>query len=135
VAKLPSVKLLPQSDYKDQPLLQKLTSSLNQFIIDVVRALDKGLTVSDNMVAQINEKALFVSDSAGSFPFAFAWQNPSTRPRGCIVVRADTQEGDEGIFSAVQPKWSYNEGRVVIEGLRGDLDADRWYDVTFYTFG
>lgn len=135
MAKLPGVKLIDRGTLPDEPWAEQLADSLNQFMRGVNNVLANGITVIDNMSGQVNDHQIFVSNRSNPYPFAFSWQFPEISPQGCIIVRADTPEGTEGIFSALQPKWSYSAGRIVIEAIRGDLELGRWYDLRFYTFG
>ncbi len=136
MAFLPPIKTLDASDAPDAPWAKKLYSAVSQFMTGVVTALSNGLTVQNNMAAQVNDVRLYISDSQTSlsFPFSFNWRFPGNPPQGCIVVRIDATDGSERVLSAVMPRWQYRDGQVMVTALRGHFKADAFFDVRFYTF-
>lgn len=130
---IPPVKLLDADMLQNNP--SGFVDSLNQFTTGVNNALTNGLTVGDNMSAQVNDLQIFVSNEQLPYPFSFSWGFPGVKPQGCIIVRMDSTDGVESVFSSPSPRWDYNDGRIVIKGIRANLTMNKWYQIRFYTFG
>lgn len=79
MSKIPQVKRLLVDEFPDQPWIEPLILSLNQFMDGVVANLNKGLTVQDNMSGIIREVEL-----DGNFPLKIAWNLPQ-KPKSVLV--------------------------------------------------
>lgn len=136
MAKVPSVRILSF----DSPSLDKSVGHpLNQFVKDVSSALSNGLTVTQNMAAQVNTLTFYLPASGVVPPLSFAWQFPQTPPKGCIIVAADAinlVRSLDPISTGLMPRWTYggDGGLVRILNIRGTMTVDTRYSVTFHTF-
>lgn len=137
MASTPSIRIIPESDFKDSgefEYFKKLLKPLNQFIQAVNLNLDKGLTTSQNIVSQINDLTFYVSSDHTPWPLGFIWQNAQVPPVGCIVIDLDSTDGQERMTSAASVKWSYDDGRIVIDSIRAAFTSGYQYKVRLFTF-
>lgn len=132
MAKAPSIPLFNKEDLTADP--DGFINNLNQAFDDIRLALENGITIRENMAAQIDDITVYISDDAPPYPFGFDWKYKNLQPSGCICVYADSKDGVESIFSAPQPRWYYSTGRIVVLGMRGNMQADKYYNLRFYTF-
>jgi hypothetical protein len=126
--KLTNIKRLLVEDFSSQSSwIGQLLTVLNQFIENVTQALSKGLTVTDNMDAEIREITFLASETV-SFKV-----NTRNRPKGVLVSRFETVSGSAPT-SAPFPVWSFNsaDSTITINSWFGGLSATAKYRVTFY---
>lgn len=133
MAKLPGVKNLDVKDLDDNK--ERFVESINDFMSSTYLALNRGLTVQDNLVAQVDELVLYISDSSNPYPTGFAWKFPNAKPIGCSIVYADCTDGTEKVSSALFPRWAFVNGQIVIKGIRGVFTTNNQYLIRFFTFG
>lgn len=133
MSKAPAVTQIDLKDWTENPT--RIVDNLNSFMRDTGHALARGLTVSENMVAQYDDVTLYISDSAPSYPFSFRWQFPGITPRVCMIGMIDSSDGVESVFSAASPRWAYQSGNIVIHGIRANVTSDKRYRITFKTEG
>lgn len=79
MSKVPQVKRLLVDEFPDQPWIEPLIQSLNQFMDGVVSNLNNGLTVEDNMAGIVREVEL-----DGNMPLKIAW-NLNSKPKSVLV--------------------------------------------------
>lgn len=104
MARVPPIKRLVREDFKDQKdWIDKLIQPINQFFESVTTGLSKGLTLSDNVDAQI-QTVNFTEGDAPSFRVT-----TKGRPRGVVVtgIYNFTTPADP-VTGAVFPIWEYN---------------------------
>lgn len=81
MAKLPPLKEIQLSDLPDAPSwVGRLLLTINSFMRNVWQALDKRLTLQDNLDAKIVSILVPGSDPTGSF------KNPLTRPAAGVIL-------------------------------------------------
>lgn len=102
-------------DYPNQQWIQPLLTTLNAFMEQVVAALNKGLTVTDNLSG-----AVFTVELDGNFPLKLAWSLPQ-KPVSVLVGNCYRSDGASfTLSSAVQVQWQYNQaGQLEIDGVVG----------------
>jgi hypothetical protein len=110
MAKLPSFRRIAADvlakDYPD--LAELMIVPLNNFMESVTRALNKQLTFSDNMDAQV---ITFTSD--GTFPVKLRWDRPS-KPIALWIGQITRVDGATvGLSTAVTLEWTYT-GQIEI---------------------
>lgn len=110
MAKINSTKKLIIEDYPAdvRPWLKKMIDPLNRFLEQVYYALVKGLTVSDNLKAQINTVSVAVGQT---YPIKFAW---TLNERPSAVWVANCSEDSGGTVAAYSIAWVYNNGQIEV---------------------
>lgn len=129
MAKLPKNKKLIQEDFPSQrSWIAKLLQPLNQFMETVALALDKGLTVGENLDAQIAQVVV-----TGGEEVSFSIRTRS-RPQGLLVTRVEIIGGNEvALTEAVWPTWEVDpvNNTVKISSWIG-LDSGTRYRITLF---
>lgn len=133
MSKPPSTYQIDVRDLEANP--SRIFDTLNTHMREVRVALDHGLSIEENLVAQFNEIVLYIADGATPYPFSFAWHFPQARPRSCKIGFMESTDGVESVFTGVDPWWGYNDGNIVIKGLRGNITINKTYRITFETKG
>lgn len=94
MAKIPTIRRLAVEDFKEQKSwIEPLFDILNQFILSVVTALNRRLTISENMLGQVAQVAVQTINS---------WQLTDDQPTDLVntFVDADVNTGTENITIA-----------------------------------
>lgn len=105
------IKLLTE-DFPDQPWIEPLIRNLNQFMDEMVDAVDRKLTINDNFAGKLIEVEL-----DGQFPKKLAW-DLADKPKSVLVGNARRSDGTAfTLTDAIQVQWQYNAG--------GQLQIDR----------
>lgn len=127
MARIPPLKRLTTEDFKEQSSwISSLLSPLNDFMSSVVGALNKGLTFTDNMSAQVKE--LEFTHTADAYPVKFL-STLTAKPVGLWVVSAvEVAASPSTITSAVWADWSFQNGQVYINNFSG-LTSGRKYRI------
>lgn len=116
MAQIPPLRRILTEDFSEQSeWIGKLIQPLNEHMEKVVRALDKGLTISENTSGRIIDITL-----DGAFPLKLAWGLRS-RPRTVIVGAVRKADGTAfTLTDAVQVQWQYNQsGELQIDAVTG----------------
>lgn len=119
MAKLPNIKRLVVEDFPaaERKWLPQLLSPLNSFMEAVYAALNRQLTVNDNMAGEVRAVEL-----DGVMPLELAW-SLKTKPRAVIVGDCYRKDGTElTLVDAVGVRWHYTQG--------GALSVDQVVGVT-----
>jgi hypothetical protein len=135
MAALPPIRNITKEDLRGAPeWINFLLSPLNQFMNAVYNALDRNLTLGENLAAN-TVKVSFKTTS--DYDFA-TWQiinlsNPIKDRPTCVLI-GDIKEKDSEkntiITAAPFPVWDYLNGQIRIKFITG-LIADKRYNVTF----
>lgn len=130
--KVPAIPTLTVEGLKENP--ENFIDGINNFFQDVRNCLDNGLSPTNNLAAQFDTIRLYISDRQSPYPFAFEWRYPGQTPAGCIVVKASPDAGGvRGIYTGITANWIYDNNRIVVTGLAGQIDPNAWYTFTFLT--
>lgn len=125
--RLPALKKLLQEDFKEQgSWIGSLLNPINTFLTTVSNGLSNGLTVRENMLAQI--KTVLVSGANPSTSFAYPY---ATKPIGCLVLNITESNGTPAFTPPI--KWVYSAGQSLIT-VNG-LEITKTYNITFYVIG
>jgi hypothetical protein len=125
--KLPAIVKLSTQDFQDQASwIGRLFSILNNFTSSIKSALDNGLTISDNQVAQIRTVAVNGASPIVSFAWPFV-----TKPVGCLVINCTTASGVPQIIPQIA--FSFSQGLTTVQCI--GLSTSVQYEVTFYVIG
>lgn len=113
---LPPISRLITEDFGDQKKwIARLLQPLNQFMESIYAALNRGLTIKENMSGDI-----IITEVDGTFPVKLAW---SLKSKPIAVNVGDIQRSDGGTFSlsgAPGIRWSYNQnGQLQIDQVTG----------------
>lgn len=126
--KLTFLKRFLVEDFPSQQAwIGELLNPLNQAFEQLSQALNKNLTIGDNLDAEIQEITFTGSDTV-SFKVA-----TKSRPKGVVVSNFSTVSGSAPT-SAVQPVWTYNSTNqtITISSWFGGLSASAKYRVTLF---
>ena len=118
MAKQPRFVRLLAEDFKDQgDWIGRLLDPINNYMEQNNAALNKALTVSDNMAA-----AMMTVELDGQFPLKLRWDLPM-RPVSVLVGNTYRSDGSSFMLTAaVQVQWSFNQA--------GQLQIDRVVGIT-----
>ena len=110
-----------------QSWIGELLNPLNQAFEQLSQAMNKSLTIADNLDAETQEITFTGSDTV---TFKVATKN---RPKGVLVSNFVTVSGTAPT-AAVQPVWSYSstDQTVTINSWFGGLSSTAKYRVTFF---
>jgi hypothetical protein len=105
MATLPPVQRLVTEDFADQKKwIGKLLLPLNDFMESVYRALNQGLTVKENLAADVR-----TVEVDGTYPLKLSWSLKS-KPVAVVVGNVARSDGTAlSLVDAVGVRWSYNQ--------------------------
>jgi len=121
MSKLPPVKELKKEDFSDVEWIDKLLWPINRFMSSVYRALNQGLTFTDNFRAQIKEFEF--TQAANTYPLKFAWDIRGASPTDLWVTRVVTLKGAAPNYCF--PIWEYDGSSVSIT-FNGLTDTNKY---------
>lgn len=115
MAKLPRITRLLMENFSGQPWMEPLVNTLNQFMDEVVSSLNKDLTLTDNMAAEIR-----TVEVNGTYPLKLAY-TLSRRPVSVLVGDVKRSDGTTvTLTDAVFVQWSFNQaGQLQIDNVVG----------------
>ena len=133
MASIPSFKRILREKFpSDLKWMGLLLTPLNSFMEDISLALNKRLTISQNMDAEL--KQITVN---GSYPVKVSWGRPSRPTVGLIGKIERSDNSSVSLSNAASLVWSYNQaGQIQIDGMPGlDDTSIKQYKITlvFYT--
>ncbi len=132
MANIPALPQLTAELLKESP--ETFVEGLNDFLIAVRNALSGDLTIGTNIAGQYNTKKIYVDDGEPPYPFAFEWNYPTRRPFACLVVNVSDAQGElRGVLSGINANFVFQNNKIVIKGLAGQLEPNKWYTFTFLT--
>lgn len=146
MSKVPTVRRLVVEDFPDQKKwIGRLFDILNTFIINVVQGLSNQLTISENMLAQVDRVRVrtalsYTADAdLGQYAELFEPAKYAVRFRGTpvFVILGSCVEvaGNKVVnFHGTTVDWSYQDGVVTINAVSG-LKTSKQYDLVLYTSG
>lgn len=107
MAKLPNQKRFLTEDFPSQKSwIGALLQSLNQFMESVVGSLDRGLTVADNMDAQMAQVTVTSTGSGVITEPASFKVTTRSRPTQLLVGKVEVVSGS-AVTAAVFPTWEF----------------------------
>ncbi len=107
MAKLPSIKRFVAEDFpSEKAWISNFFQGLNQFLESVVRALDKSLTIADNIDAQLAQVSVSSNGSSALTDSSVFKVTTKSRPSNVLVGKVEVVSGS-AITGAVQPTWEY----------------------------
>lgn len=125
--KLPLLTQLDRQDFPDAPdWITKLLYPLQLFMTSVYGALNKQLTLQDNLSCVVQQFTIVAGASDTNNTFSF----PCNLGRQIAELNAYCTNAD-GSYTAVYPQvsWNYIGGNVVINGIKG-LTSTKKYNFT-----
>jgi len=131
MAKLPILKRFLAEDYQSAGAwITKFLYVLNLFAGSVYAALNNGLTLQDNMLAQVNTVSI-----SGSSPKTTINWSYSSKPVGVLLINIlDASSQAAIITSPTTVAWSYGAGVITINNITG-LTSGKSYTATFWSTG
>lgn len=134
MALLPPTKRLVPEDYPTQmSWIEQLLQPLNQFLESTVAALNRGLTLNQNLDAQVLD--ITVTTTAGSAaPVTLVPVTTKSRPTAVLIGNCRYASGN-GTTAAVFPLWEYLPAsrQIKINTIYG-LGASTKYTLTLVIF-
>jgi hypothetical protein len=115
MANVPTIRRLLLEDFPDQAeWIAKLISPINTQMEQIVAALNKQLTIEQNMAGSIRTVEL-----DGTFPVKIAWTG--SRPVSVLVGNVYRSDGTSfTLTDAVQVQWQFNQsGQLQIDTVTG----------------
>jgi hypothetical protein len=135
MAELPSIKRIVREDIKDAPeWIESLIGPLNGFMEEVYNALDRDLTIGQNLRGAIKSINFKTRSSYGTAPLLNNWDvqkisNPmQVKPQ--LVLIGDIVDRDTflPITSNVSLSWNFLDGIIRINYVAG-LEANKRYEI------
>lgn len=127
MANVPEKQQIVPEDFKpdEQEMAGKIAGAFNPYVEQLDNILDNGLTVGDNLRAEIR-----VVEVTGGQPTTFSYAR-SSKPVGLWVIDyRNTTDPTEVLTVAVQAKWSYDgRGNITLENVTG-LTGGENYNIT-----
>lgn len=137
MAKIPFTAI-NDADFEANPELKPLIRAMNDRLRPLASALSNNITVADNMAGQYNEIELQIPPTGSTrspYPISFSWDYQGFVPQGCLIVKIYSPGNRRTQISGVNPPdWDFGNGRIIINGIPGNLVASMGYIVRFYTF-
>jgi hypothetical protein len=137
MAKLNVTKRIVTEDFQkdDQALVSKLAFTLNSFFEQTANALNKNLTIEDNLNMEVKSVTITV-DASGIPTTAAAFQTAlKTKVRGATVIAARNQTSATTYpTSAPFLTFEQNDGIITIQHIAG-LQASNSYSLTILLYG
>lgn len=117
MATLPTVRRILAEKFPSLKWMPELLDPLNSFIEQTVQALNRQLTVDQNMAG-----AFVIAEVDGIYPLKLQW-TLKVRPKWVVVGAVARVDGVPcSISEALQVQWSFNQaGNLQIDGVAGDL--------------
>lgn len=130
---LPAIKRFLVDDFPDQASwIGNLLYPLNLLLNTIYANLNNGLTIAQNMQAQIAVLPVTGASPTTSFNWKFS---TSGAPLGITVVNvAQTSGAGSSILAAASCQWSYSAGIISITNITG-LNSANSYNITFIVWG
>jgi hypothetical protein len=131
MARIPPLRRLVVEDFKDQAKwIEPLLSSINSFFETTTTALNKGLTLGENLAAEIR-----TVEVDGQFPIKLSW-TLAAKPVSVVVGNAYRSDGTTHTHvGPISVQWSFNQaGQLQIDGVFGLLPPTQYFltaDVDF----
>lgn len=132
MGQLPTIKRFLSEDFPTEASwIGTLLFPLNLLLNTIYANLNNGLTISQNMLAQV--KTLSVSGSSPTT--TFNWNYPNAQPIGITLVQClQTDSPAKVITAATSVAWSYAGGVITINNVAG-LSSGHTYSCTFIVWG
>lgn len=136
MAKLSSFQRLLKEDVPSeyQPLIEKIGVSVNQFAEQVLNAMNKNITVEDNLNMEYKTLEVSVTDGVPTIITEFK-SGLKTRLKGIVVIKAENVT-NTGTYPTNQPFISFSENNSLIRIVYvSGLQNGNKYKLTLETRG
>lgn len=130
---LPAIKRFLVDDFPEQASwIGALLYPLNLLLNTIYSNLNNGLTIAQNIQAQLTTLPIVGSSPSTSF----SWKFPTVgAPAGISVINTALVSGSGStVLGAVSCQWSYSAGVVTISSITG-LNSANSYNITFIVWG
>lgn len=135
MSKIPQIKRLVTEDFQEQKSwINKLFLPLNTFMESVFSALNKNLTITDNMAAEV-KVVQFSSVPSFANPLPLSW-TLNRAPTAIVVANAQLVTGANFVLTqAVTVQWAWTATGLQITNLLGVTPtSSNLYNVTLVIF-
>lgn len=116
MSKIPPLQRISTEDFPEQAgWIERLAQPINSAFERITAAMNKGLTINDNMAGSIMTVEL-----NGTWPVKIAWTQPQ-RPISVLVGNVYRSDGASFTLSAAtQVQWQFNQsGQLQLDGITG----------------
>lgn len=129
MAQLPKIRRFLKEDFADQSdWIGKLFMPLNQFLDSVYRALNRGITINENIAGQIRVNLTVTQGRPVRFSYS-APGRPAIVLLGALTPINNAQMPTEHPFV----DWIFDSGTIVIRSISG-LEAGKSYNANILIF-
>lgn len=130
---LPTIKRFSLDDYpkEEQSWISTLLSPLNLLLTTIFSNLNNGLTIAQNMQAQIKISSISGASASTSIPWNFS---KIGAPIGVSIINTVCTSSTTPITAPVTCQWSYSAGTIAISQITG-LISGNTYNITFIVWG
>jgi hypothetical protein len=114
--KLPQQRRILVEEFQQQKSwIAKLILPINKFFEDILRGLNKGITIFENMDGEVIEV-----ETSGTYPIDIRWTRPAP-PKICFLGRCTRVDGESETFTdPLYLDWEYTaSGSFRIKGIPG----------------
>lgn len=135
MAQIP-VTRVRESDYKE-PETKKLAGSLYNQLQAIMSAFRKGID-TNNLTEVIFTVTIQIPDNTSTYspyPISFTWPFSGVVPNEVRITKIGATDGSRSVLSGVYPDWIFDNNRIVIRGLAGNLIQNKEFSVTFKAVG
>lgn len=136
MAELPSIRRIVREDIKNAPdWIESLIGPLNGFMEEIYNALDRDLTIGQNLRGAIKSISFKTRSTYGTAsPLTNGWEvqkisNPmQVKPQLVIIGNVIDKDTFLPITSPVSLSWDFLDGIIRINYVAG-LQADKRYEI------
>lgn len=133
--KLPTIKKILREDLKDAPSwVDGLIGPLNGFMETVYQALNKNITLSENIGSFLTEQTFKTVTTYPTGQGNISFQNElKTRPVGVILMQIYDRQTFTPPPGPTSIQWTLDVNQIVVYPITG-LEADKTYVVRLAVF-
>lgn len=134
--KLPTIKKILREDLKDAPTwVNGLIDPLNVFMEMVYQALNKNITLSENVASFVKELTYITGSSYPTSQDLFTFNNElKTRPVGVLPLQVYERNTYIAAAGPVYIPWIYQNGNQIQVSTITGLEASKTYTVRVVVF-
>ena len=127
MAQLPPINRIVKEDFAEEPWAEKLLWPINRFFESVVQALNRNITISENMRGFVKQ----ITITGGEYPFQFTPDLPGNAIPTDILLSSLRRTDGTVTTNAVSIDWEIaSNSQIQINNITG-LTADERYIARF----
>lgn len=123
MALLPPINRIVKEDFKDEPWAEKLLWPINRFFESVVQALNRNITISENMRGFVKQLTI----TGGSYPIQFTPDMPGNVTPTDVWVTSMRRVDGTTTTSAVSIDWEIaSNSQIQINNITGLTSGEKY---------